>query len=116
MAQAVSYDMMEHIATLDKGRGRTLEFNKLFLNGVPCYDLRQWRCTPDGSKKPMAGVTITEGEMQLLQDAYAYEIGETSYAMDAWCDDPQKLQAWREAAARREAYNARRRKKAGKEA
>ena len=54
MAQAITYDMVEHIATLDKSRGRTLEFNKLCLGGVPCYDIRHWRCSADGSKKPMA--------------------------------------------------------------
>ena len=69
------YSVIRHVCTLSgEDTSVTKELNIIsFAGNKPKYDLRSWKTYPDGTRKLLKGVTLTDSEMKILKAAIIAE-------------------------------------------
>lgn len=63
------FDLQKHLATLSDNGILSVELNIIQFSGYDAkYDLRRWRCYPDGEKRMQKGLTMNAKELRKLRD------------------------------------------------
>ena len=70
LQKEITFEITENIAVLSESGNISKELNMVSYNEAkPKYDLRSWKRTEDGSKRPLKGLTMNEEELETLRNA-----------------------------------------------
>lgn len=65
------YKVIKHIATLSETGSVTKELNLVsYAGNKPKYDIRGWKTYPDGTRKMLKGLTLTDEEIAVLKAVF----------------------------------------------
>lgn len=65
------YKVIKHIATLSETGSVTKELNLIsYAENRPKYDIRGWKTYPDGTRKMLKGLTLTDEEIEVLKTVF----------------------------------------------